>query len=235
MATLKAHHAYLLGFTPQLLGIFFNGLLLLERVRRAADGALAERVDGYLGDWIPSRSSDVVSNVHLVESMLSAVGKNAGAPPQTIEEFYEWSQRVNKATYDAAKAAFENAIELDAAARFRVRLGQDLGQQMGDIVQLANLGALVQELLEVGPDDPLLNQQSGRFGEAQRSITQQLENVLNYTAGHDDIQAQVRRVLALLTAAPDAGAKEGHVVAALGLAALAGQLDLAAVEKLFMA
>src|SRR5258708_38504298 len=106
MDPLKAHHAYLLGFTPQLLGIFFNGLLLLERVRRSATGALAERVDGYLEEWIPSRSADVVSNVHLVESLLGAVGKNAGEPPQTIEAFYEWSKRVNKATYDAAKAAF---------------------------------------------------------------------------------------------------------------------------------
>jgi hypothetical protein len=234
MATLKPHHAYLLGFTPQLLGIFFNGLLLLERVRRSAAGALAERVDGYLEDWIPSRSGDVVSNVHLVESMLSTVGKSPGEPPQTIEQFYEWSQRVNKATYDAAKTAFDESADPDPAARFRVRLAQDLGQQMGDIVQLANLGALVQELLEVGPDDALLAGQASRFGEAQRSIAQQLENVLNYTAGHDDIQAQVRRVLALLAAAPAAGSSEGHALAALGLAALASQLDLAAVEKLFM-
>src|SRR5215831_11556995 len=117
MATLKAHHAYLLGFTPQLLGIFFNGLLLLERVRRAAEGALAERTGAYLEDWIPSRSADVVANVHLVESLLGTVGRDAGEPPQTIEEFYAWSERVNKATYDAAKAAFEESAD---AGRFRI-------------------------------------------------------------------------------------------------------------------
>jgi len=228
MATLKAHHAYLLGFTPQLLGIFFNGLLLLERVKRAAAGALGERAGAYLDGWIPSRSGDVVSNVHLCESLLGTVGRDAGAPPQTIEEFYAWSERVNKQTYEAAKAAFEQGGD------FRVRLAQDLGQQVGDVVQLANLGLLVQELLEVAPSDELLGAQARKLGEAQRGILAQLENTLGYTAGHDDIQAEVRRLVGLVKAAPDAGATAGHEGVAEGLAALAQKLDVGAVEKLFM-
>lgn len=231
---LSAHHAYLLGFIPQALGIFFNGLLVLERVSRLAEGELVERVQAELRDWIPSRSGDVVHNVHLVEAMLATAGKEAGEPPQTIEEFHTWAERVNRATYQAAKETFEGEID-DAkkSQQFRVRLAQDLGQQIGEIVQLTGLGSLVQTLLATSPDNPLLRTQATRLGEAQTGIRDQLDNMLNYTAGHADIQAEVRRVLALLTTAPNAGSSSDHATTAARLGDLAGQLDLPALEQLF--
>jgi hypothetical protein len=235
MGTLSAHHAYLLGFTPQLLGVFFNGLLVLERARRTAEGGLAEHIDGYLKDWVPSRGGDVVSNVHLVEALLGTAGKDVGEPPQTIEAFYAWSDRVNKATYQAAKETFDG--ETDTAKKtelFRVRLAQDLGQQMGDVVHTANIGSLVQALLQEAPDHELLAAQATRLGDAQRSIVGQLEKVLSYTEGYPDIQAEVKRVIAVLRAAPDAGAKEYHALVAVGLQETVQKLDLTAVEKLFM-
>jgi hypothetical protein len=232
---LQAHQAYLLGFTPQLLGVFFNGLLVLERVRRTAQGQLANRVEWYLRDWVPSRGDDVVSNVHLVEGMLGAVGKTAGEPPQTIEAYYDWSERVNKATYQAAKAAFDvEADPVAKTARFRVRLAQDLGQQVGDIVHTVNLASLVQALLHDDPEHEFLRAQAGRLAESQRAIIAQLDKVLTYTAGYEDIQAEVRRLAAALRAGPDAGATENHALVATKLQALLPALDLTAVEKLFM-
>ncbi len=235
MAALRPHAAYVLGFTPQILGIFFNGLVVLDRARRDAEGPLAERLQGYLQDWVPSRGPEVVQNVHLCEGLLAQVGQNVGEPPQSVEAFYEWSEKVNKATYQAAKETFDAAVDPDEKARlFRVRLAQDLGQQMGDIVHTANLAGLVQALLHDSPAHPALAEQAARFGQAQRQIIAQLEKVLTYTVGYDDIQAEVTRVLGILRQVPDAGATENHALVATKLAELPGSLGLERVERLFM-
>jgi hypothetical protein len=235
MASLRPHAAYLLGFTPQLLGIFFNGVLILERARRDAQGRLADRISWYLEDWVPSRGPDVVQNVHLCESLLREVGREIGEPPQSVEAFYEWSEKVNRETYQAAKETFDAALEPDEkAALFRVRLAQDIGQQVGDVVHTANLAGLVQALLHEAPDHEALNQQATRFGEAQKQIVVQLDKVLTYTLGYDDIQEEVKRILAVVREAPDAGTTTDHATAAVKLGELPGQLDVARVEKLFM-
>lgn len=235
MASLRPHAAYLLGFTPQLLGIFFNGVLILERTRRAAEGRLADRIAWYLEDWVPSRGPDVVQNVHLCESLLRDVGRDIGEPPQSVEAFYEWSERVNRQTYQAAKESFDAAEEPnEKAARFRVRLAQDIGQQVGDIVHTANLAGLVHALLHEAPDHDALAQQAARFAEAQKQIVLQLEKVLTYTVGYDDIQDEVKRILGIARQTLDAGAITDHATAAVKLGELPGQLDVARVEKLFM-
>jgi hypothetical protein len=235
MPSLRPHAAYLLGFTPQLLGIFFNGVLILERTRSAAQGRLADRITWYLEDWVPSRGPDVVQNVHLCESLLREAGREIGEPPQSVEAFYEWSERVNRETYQVAKASFDAAASAhEKEALFRVRLAQDVGQQVGDVVHTANLAGLVQALLHEAPDHEALTQQAIHFGEAQKQIVLQLEKVLTYTLGYDDIQDEVRRILAIVRRAPDAGTITDHATAAVKLGELPGELDVARVEKLFM-
>jgi len=235
MAALRPHAAYLLGFTPQLLGIFFNGLLILERTKRVAEGTLADRITWYLEDWVPSRGPDVVQNVHLCEALLAEVGRETGEPPQSIDAFYEWSERVNRATYAAAKETFEAAIDpTEKAQLFRVRLAQDLGQQLGDVLHTTNLASLVQALLHEAPGHEALTEQAVRFGEAQKQIIKQLEKVLTYTVGYDDIQAEVNRLLAIVRTAPDAAAAADHALVAVQLGELPGTIDVGRVEKLFM-
>jgi hypothetical protein len=235
MASLRPHAAYLLGFTPQLLGIFFNGVLILERTRGVAEGRLADRITWYLEDWVPSRGPDVVQNVHLCESLLRDVGRDIGEPPQSVEAFYEWSERVNRNTYQAAKESFDAATDPnEKAALFRVRLAQDIGQQVGDVVHTANLAGLVHALLHEAPAHEALAQQATRFGQAQEQIILQLEKVLTYTVGYDDIQAEVKRILAIVKKAALAGASADHATAAVKLGELPGELDVARIEKLFM-
>jgi hypothetical protein len=235
MPALQAHAAYLLGFTPQILGIFFNGLLILDRARRGADGVLATRIDEHLETWVPSRGPEVVQNVHICEALLAQVGRSPGEPPQTIEAFYAWSENVNRETYQSAKASFDAAADPDEkTGLFRVRLAQDLGQQIGDVVHTMNLAGLVQALLSEGPGHAALSEQAVRFAQAQRQIVAALEKVLTYTVGYDDIQAEVQRVLGVLRQAPDCGATADHARVADALTEVPGALDVARVEKLFM-
>jgi hypothetical protein len=231
---LTAHQAYLLGFTPQLMGVFFNGLAVLEGARRTATGELAEKIDSLLSGWVEKRGPEVVKNVHLVEALLAAQGKKAPAPPQSVKEFYSWGDAVRTASYEAAKEQFDGESDvLKKTELFRVRLAHDLGEQMGDISHTYILASLVALLLADGVDHELLKQQDEVLHRSQIAALERMRKVLTYTAGYGDIQDEVKRVVGVLQGATTASAQAEAASRPATLAAVIPALDLARMERVF--
>jgi hypothetical protein len=216
--TLTAHQAYLLGFTPQVLGVFFDGLAVLEAVKPS-------EVDA----WVHARGSDVIAGVRLVETLLRQADREPGDPPASPRGYHHWVGDVRDKAYHAAREAFEAEEEIAAkTARFRVRLAHDLGEQLGEIVHLYVIASLVRGLLEEDPGAARLASHASALGAAQDAAAARLERVGGYAGAEEDIRAEAARVVAALRDGPRLDASS-----ATEISAMLPALELARIEDLF--
>lgn len=230
---IDAHHAYLLGFTPQILGVFWNGLAVLEVVQPAAQGALRARIDSMLELWVGVRGPDVVKQVHLVEALLRSAGRQPGEPPQSVRGYHQWAEDVRQQTYEVAREAFEAETDLHVKMElFRVRLAHDLGEQIGDLIHLYVLASLVKRLLGDEPGHAMLAAHAASLAEAQNMAMERLARVRTYAAGFDDIVRESERVLEALRAGPRID-ESNHAETAGALGDIVKTLELERVEELF--
>ncbi len=215
---LSAHHAYLLGFTPQVAGLFWSGLAVLET---AGVGGNTE--------WSQARAPEIARQTRLVEELLRLAGGEPKPMPRSMAAFQSWAEDVREQTYQMAKKAYDEEDELAAKTlRFRVRLAHDLGEQMGDLVHLYLLASLVQTLRVKSPWHPVLDGHAATLARARDQAIERVGRVAGYAGGFDDVAAEAERIAGLVREGPRA-----DIATADELAAMVAALELARVEALF--
>lgn len=160
---ISPHDAFLLGYTPMLVGIYFNGVELLATAGHGATGALAKRVAERAAAF-SARKPGIIDNVRLVEQLLPRAGVAVPPPPRLPAEFHPWSQDL----FQQAHHALAGAQDAQPAAAHL------LGFVLGDAMLTLNVAVLVHDLLDADPEHAWLQAQAAALADQHDKIRRQL-------------------------------------------------------------
>jgi hypothetical protein len=152
---LTAPHAFVLGHTVPIIGIYFRALELLGS---AKDGGFARAPE--LLASLDARQADTIANVRRAESLLAELPASAGAPPRTPADYDAWSTRI----LDAVEAGADKAL---AAVHL-------VGRQCGSALQTINMAVYELALLDANPGDAqitgMLDQERSELARVSKSL-----------------------------------------------------------------
>jgi len=202
-------HAYEVGFIALNIGAHFNGAAILQVARRqGASAPLVARIDHVLGGW-PARGPNVVAGVRHVEQLMRDAGIAPPAqPPRDLDEYLAWAsaigELVGKSLVDPAAPPGADAIE-----GWKRKWTHLLGTTVGDALQVVELRAMIQWLLEAEPAHAWLRTQADALASNQRALAGKLRKLLDDNRlmrnFGDATVAAAERIHAMI-AATDAGA-----------------------------
>ncbi len=140
--------AYILGYYPQLIGIYFNSMLIFEKARPLAAADLEARIESLMAQS-PSKATETVAYVRLVETALQSLGFTKISPPHLPEEYFLWAEQImlklqNLLTH-YPHFSQEQQLLLDAK-----KWVYSFAMMLGDITHTLQLLALVHYLLGAG-------------------------------------------------------------------------------------
>jgi hypothetical protein len=155
---LTAPHAFVLGHSVPIIGIYFRSLDLLTS---AKDGGFARAAE--LLASLDGRQAGTISNVRRVEGLLAEIPANAGSPPRTPSDFDAWAARI----LDAVEAHVKPSEPLLATIHL-------VGRQVGSALQTINMAVYELALLDANAGDAqisgMLDQERTELARVARSI-----------------------------------------------------------------
>ena len=131
---LTAPHAFVLGHTVPIIGIYFRALELLGS---AKDGDFAQAAE--LLASLDARHAGTIANVRRAEALLGELPASAGDPPRTPADYDAWAKRI----LDAVEAGADRSLAT-------VHL---VGRQCGSALQTINLAVYELALLDANAGD----------------------------------------------------------------------------------
>ncbi len=144
---------FLVGYIPQIIGVYFSLVELLDAARSDANDALTaalQRLETALGE----RRSSTVQNVTRLHSLLEQADIVVPGHPRTPDDFYT----MREAVMDEVSTALEKDVERETVFL--------LGWVLGDATWTLNLLSQIRLFRALQPSHPLLlEQQSQRVSE----------------------------------------------------------------------
>src|ERR1700712_1388677 len=137
---------FLLGYLPNLIGVFFNSVELLDNTWPEVDETLAERLDEFEAE-LSEQQVDTVTNVRRLAALLSEVGIPAVEPPETADKYPDFRAEV----CERVSAVVEPTSPEDVAFL--------LGWVAGDACLTLNLLSISYHFLAIQPEHPFLQSQ----------------------------------------------------------------------------
>ena len=207
---------FLVGYLPQMAGLYFNALELLTQVARGADGRLAIQV-GEERERVVGQRDEALSRVEETAAQLSALGAPAVDRPADAATYAGWTEAV----FEAAQGAVEPGSP-EAVAHL-------LGYVLGEAVATLDVIAILSRLRQLDPDHLFLHLQ----GESLERDRTRVERRLGKLAAHPILPEEVQVATALAAHAVAKGAPGGsHAERASRAAEGAGEVteQAAAVE-----
>jgi hypothetical protein len=217
-----AHDAFILGYTPPLIGIYFNGVELLTAADKGANPELARRIEERIQAF-ESRQASVMGNVRLVQTLLAKHGLKVESPPRVPEEFHSWCKQI----FAQVHTALSGPEQIEGAALHL------FGFIFGDASLTLNLGAFVHLFLDASPEHAFLLEQAQALSLSQEKVEKQLTQALSLPALAKSTQEAAQPAPAILAAAPRIGGGGEHAARVNQLLESLNQLGevITAVEK----
>lgn len=186
---------FLLGYLPNIVGVFFYSIELLIGARSAADAALAARLAQFEAE-LGERRGNTIANVRRLTTLLAEAGIPAGEPPRVPAEYHDYRAEV----CERVTAHLEPNSLGDVAFL--------LGWVLGDACLTLNLLSISSHFLAIEPDNSFLQSQLAPLKQSLAELVLRLEALSVHPALSAPAQLEARLSHAVLQSAVERPAPE---------------------------
>jgi hypothetical protein len=195
------------GFAPQVAGLYFNGLILLDEMGRGAEGRLATLV-GEERERVVGRREAALARMEETDDRLARLGARPVSRPDGAGEYTTWTEAIFDTVRDVMASDSPEAV------------AHLLGWVLGEAIATLDVVAILSRLREIEPEHLWMRLQ----GDSLERERQTAERRLSRLAAHPLLPEPVQVATALAAHAVAEGAPSG------GYAGRAARAETAVVD-----